>query len=65
MKVFIILLMFIMSLYSADCIVENETEVEVCGKAVTSHLTIAGGLALMVITVAFDAACLYMLVKVV
>jgi predicted Co/Zn/Cd cation transporter (cation efflux family) len=65
MKVLIILLMFVMSLYSAGIIADNEKRVEAGYATVETQLSIAGCLALMVITVAFDAACLYMLVKVV
>ena len=65
MRVLIILLMFFMSLYSTDSIVDNEKEYEVDGGTASVHLTNAGCLALVVITVAFDAACLYLLVKVV
>ena len=65
MKVFIILLMFVMTLYSAGSIVDNEKIVEIGEATVRTNLTVAGCMALMVITVAFDAACLYLLVKVV
>lgn len=65
MKLFIILLMFFMSLYSTDNIVDNEKKVEVGEATVSRQLTVAGCVALTVITVAFDAACLYLLVKVV
>lgn len=66
MKVLIILLMFVMSLYSAASIVDNERWVELSnGVKVSSHLATSGCVALAVITVAFDAACLYILVKVV
>lgn len=66
MKAFIIILMAIMTIYAISVIEANGKAVKV-GDTVTGfrHLTFAACIMITILAVAFDAACLYMLVRVV
>lgn len=66
MKVFIIILMFFMTVYAINLIVENGKAVKV-GETMTGfrHLTAAAHIAIALLGISFNGACLYLLVFVV
>ena len=66
MKYLIIFLMGIMTMYAISVIEANGKAVKV-GETVTGfrHLTLAACIMITILTIAFDAACLYLLVYVV
>ena len=66
MKIFIIILMFLISLFTANVIAENGKAVRV-ENTVTGfrHLTAASCISIAVITTGFNAACVYLLACVV
>ena len=66
MKILIIILMFLVTVFTINIIAENGKAVRV-EDTVTGfrHLTSASCISIAIIATAFDAACLYMLVKVV
>ena len=66
MKAFIFICMAVITIYAISVIEENGKAVKV-GETVTGfrHLTFSACLMITVTTIAFDAACLFLLVKLV
>ena len=65
MKIFLIIIMFIVSVYAINDIAEHGKTVQVNGVSAQRHLTAWGCISIAIITVVCDLACLYLIVKVV
>ena len=65
MKLLIVIFMFLITIFSVQSIVEKAREVKVGNETISRSLTNAGCIALAFIAVAYDVACLFLLVKVV
>lgn len=65
MQVFLIIMMFLVSVYGVNMIAENGRVIKVGEVTTTSYLTALSSIAIAVITVAYDVVTLYLLVKVV
>ena len=62
MKIFIIILMFVVTLCAMYYIAENGREVKVGLSTASRHLTSTGCVAVAIIAVAYDVVSLYLLV---
>lgn len=62
MKVLIIILMLISTIYAISCIAENGKEVKVGDTTASKHLTKLGCIAIAIVAVAYDIANVYLLV---
>ena len=62
--IIITIIMFIATIYAISVIQENGKEVNVGAATCTRHITTAGCIAIVLIAVAFDVACVYILLMV-
>lgn len=65
MKTFIIILMFIITIYGINTVESNGRVVKVSEVITSRHLTGLACVAVTVITVAFDVTCVYLLLQMV
>ena len=65
MKILIIILMFIMTVYGVSTIADAARKVKIGSTTANRFMTGAGCIAIALITIAYNAASLYLLVKVV
>lgn len=64
LKFLIVILMFIATVYCADCIVKNGKEATVGNVEVKHHLSAVACVTIALCCIAYNAACVYMLVLV-
>lgn len=62
MKVFLIILMLIVTVYAIECIVNNGKEVEVGKTKVRRYISSVGCIAIALIAIAFNIMCVYLMV---